>query len=349
LRIAVVGGGIAGLGVASRLAEWGHAVTLFERRACIDAEQEQSALLGSYRSLGDLLRRAQAISALRATPLDQLAGLAGLRALGLFDRARLFKVVAAIGRPSALFPAASDFETVDRWLDRIGQSAGARAGFWYPLCEQALGDSANSASAKLLESVLREAFFAKRSGSPLGLWRVTLSPAWAELAARYLEEKGGRVVTAARVTTIDVGGSVPIARALVLHGGERHEADAIVLALPPADVFTLIPEAQRRENYFDALTRLPRATSSVAVLAHPAGSEGDRPLARSPIEGLYLAGAHLRTGLPSTMESAARSADDAAQLVDAYRPVRPVEPTDPNRASGSFIPVSKLRRPMSNA
>lgn len=342
MRVAVVGGGISGFGAAIKLAESGHAVTLFERRACIDGEQEQSAVLGSYRALADLLRRADAIDCLRTTPLDPLGGLGGLRALTLLDRARLLKIAAAIGRPSSLFPAASDFDTVDRWLDRIGQSAGARAGFWYPLCEHALGDDASTASAKMLESVLREGFL----GTPLGLWRVTLAPTWAELAARHLESKHGRVVTAARVTTIDVGtASVPVARALVLHGGDRYEADAIVLALPPADVYALVPESSRTEHYFDALTLLPRSKSSVAVLAHTAGTEGHRPVTRTPIDGLFLAGAHIRTGLPSTLESAARSAEDAAAQVDAYTPPPPPEPA----RTGAFVPLNTLRRSSPNA
>ena len=51
----------------------------------------------------------------------------------------------------------------------------------------------------------------------------------------------------------------------------------------------------------------------------------------------------MRTGLPATIESAVRAADDAAALALAWDPPRagPVV----GAASGAFVPLSRLKRP----
>ncbi len=52
-----------------------------------------------------------------------------------------------------------------------------------------------------------------------------------------------------------------------------------------------------------------------ATISHAAGTYHWRPEARSPVNGLWLAGDWVRTGLPATIESAAQSGHDAASLV----------------------------------
>jgi phytoene dehydrogenase-like protein len=334
--VVVVGAGLAGLSAATRIAEAGRAVTVLERRCALAGEIDCSVVLGSYRALGTFLRRIGASEHMTAEPLDALGGLLGLRNLGIADRVRLAKVAAAIARPSALFPAASDQETVDSWLDRVGQSARARRGFWYPLVEAALADDPRTASARMLEAVLREGFF--DAASPPGLWRVTLRPGWAELAAELLESRGGRVVTAVRDVTLEIRGGVVRA---VSDGDERFVPTAVVAAVPPRDLLDLVPaEARAGEGYFDALPRLlPPVKSGVVAVRHPAGGEADRPTARSPIAGLFVAGAHARTGLPAHMESAARSGEEAAHLALEFQPL-PERP-----GTTGIVPPRSLVRP----
>ena len=55
-------------------------------------------------------------------------------------------------------------------------------------------------------------------------------------------------------------------------------------------------------------------TMAATVLLEP-GSEMLRPTAGTPIEGLYLAGDWCATGLPATIESAARAGEAAAEIV----------------------------------
>jgi squalene-associated FAD-dependent desaturase len=467
MKIVVVGGGIAGLSAATRLVG-DHEVTLFEKRALLGGrawstvdettgdviDNGQHVVLGCCRALRRFLERIGARERLtfqRAldvtfvdggrrdrlkaaplpAPLHLLGGLIGFHALGARDRLNLLKVAAGIAHPTALFPAASDYETVDRWLDRVGQSTAARRGFWHPLTRAVLNDDPATASAKMLEAVLREAFFGSRDDARLGLFSVGLSELYADDAARFVEARGGRVVTAAPVERLRIEDRT--VRGVVLRDGSRHDADAVIAAVPPAVLLELVPaELRTGETFFEGLERLrpspivsvhlwfdrrvceaelyglvdrpihfifnrnrlstvrtpdesylscvvsaahdlvERAPDEIiriavdevrralpgaahaalrharvlkereATIAHPAGSESFRPSVRTPIAGLFVAGDHVRTGLPATLESAVRAADEAVERIAAWVP--PPRRVTPTGTTGTTIPAHALVR-----
>jgi uncharacterized protein with NAD-binding domain and iron-sulfur cluster len=74
------------------------------------------------------------------------------------------------------------------------------------------------------------------------------------------------------------------------------------------DIRRRLKEARRAEVIYKKVVRTARAT----VLLKP-GSERLRPPPRTPIRGLFLAGDWCATGLPATIESAARSGLEAAK------------------------------------
>ena len=106
----------------------------------------------------------------------------------------------------------------------------------------------------------------------------------------------------------------------------------------------LLPEAARARVVHARLIKERDAT-----IAHTAGTEGLRPRTQSPIDGLFVAGDYVRTGLPATIESAVRAADDAADAgarcsirrASSRRRLRP--PT------GAFVPLGRLEAPRSRA
>ena len=293
MKVIVVGGGIAGLAAATRLVDGGHEVTLYERRPSLGGraysivdettsdviDNGQHLFMGCYSSLRRFLGRIGATGKLRfqddlqvafrhpdgstsrlrtaplPAPFHLLGGLLGFATLSWRDRFAMAKVAAALTRPSALFPAASDFETVERWLDRIGQSREARRGFWHPLALATLNDDPRTASAKMLEAVLREAFFGTRDDARLGMARGGLSELYAEDAARFIEASGGRIVTGAHVESLELIDRV--VRGIRLRDGSLLPADAVITAVPPPALLALVPEAARAgETYFEGLARL---------------------------------------------------------------------------------------------
>jgi hydroxysqualene dehydroxylase len=454
MRVVVVGGGVAGLAAATRLVDGGHEVTLCERRAQLGGraysvtdettgdviDNGQHLVMGCYSALrgfldrigasGELVfqerldlafldgtRRTRLRAAALPAPFHLVGGLFGFGALGWLDRARLLKL-------PALVDGARDDETVERWLDRLGQSEPARRVLWRPLARATLNDEPRSASAKMLAAVVREGLLGSREGARLGFPRRGLTQLYVDAARRYVEHAGGRVRASTPVAELVVerAGSSAIVRAVRLApeaggDGERVAADAVVLAVPPDAVAPLVPEAARaNEPYFDAIARLapspivsahlwfdePVATGEAmlglidrpfdwifrharhvtlvasaaralierpadeildaaeadvrrafgvraprrhgrvwkeraATIAHTAGTESLRPKTRTPIGGLFVCGDFVRTGLPATLESAVRAADEACAHLEAWTP--PVE-----KPRGEFIPLGRLTR-----
>jgi hypothetical protein len=164
--------------------------------------------------------------------------------------------------------------------------------------------------------------------------RIGLSENFSERAARYLEQRGGRIVTAARVSAIRIVDHV--ARGVILDGETRVDADLVIAAVSPAALAPLLPdEARASERWCQGLARLGPAL-------HRAGAEGERPGARTPFSGLLLAGAFVRTGLPANLESAARAAEQCAELARDDLPPEPEAPRP--QPTGAFVPLGSLRR-----
>lgn len=473
-HVVVVGGGFAGLAAATRLVEEGARVTLLEKRGQLGGraysvvdeatgdvvDNGQHLFMGCYRATRAFLDRIGTADKLRLQerlhvafvdvdsgqssrlasarlpgPLSLVAGLFGFSSLSWRDKVAMLKVAAAIQFPSRLMPPATDWETVDGWLDRVGQSAAARRAFFHPLAIATLNDDPRTASAKMLEAVLREAFFAGSTtgdASRLGMARVGLSDLYVDDARAWLAARGATVRVQAPVERVLVERGV--ARGVALRGGEVVHADAVIAACPPPALVQLV-DAEWRDGEtwwagLDKLTTspivslhlwldrlvtdeeiigcvgsplhwvfnrnrlvsvrdpsrshlslvvsaarglverpadelvqllvgelgrvLPEAARARVVharlikerdatIAHTSGSEGLRPRCQSPVEGLFAAGDYVRTGLPATIESAVRAADDAAQLALAYEPPRlgPVV----TASAGGFVPLARLKRP----
>ena len=466
MRVVVVGGGVAGLAAATRLVDDGHEVMLLERRAQLGGraysvvdeatgttiDNGQHLVLGSYSALRAFLdrigarglafqerlevtfldgeRRLRLQAARLPAPLHLLGGLLGFGALGWRDRAHLLKL-------PGLMESARDDETVERWLDRLGQSEPARRILWRPLARATLNDEPHGASAKMLAAVLREGLFGSGDGARLGFPIGGLTPLYVEPARAYLERAGARVVTSATVEEVLIESH---ARGVRIAGGERYLADAVVLAVPAEAVAPLV-SAVGSEPYFQAIARLepspivsvhlwfegalagplreaqgglrcqemlgltagddlayaegggvPRGADfdwifrhrdhltlvksaaralcelapdeivaraerlarrvhdirgarrharvlkeRAATIAHRAGTEALRPKTRTPVGGLFVAGDFVRTGLPATLESAVRAADEACAHLEAWTP--PVE-----KPRGAFVPLGRLTR-----
>jgi hydroxysqualene dehydroxylase len=474
-HVVVVGGGFAGLSAATRLVEAGARVTLLEKRAQLGGraysvvdeasgdvvDNGQHLFMGCYRATRAFLERIGTADKLKLQerlaiafvdgksgktshlssprlpgPLSLLAGLFGFSSLSWRDKLSMLKVAAAIQLPSRLLPPATDYETVDAWLDRLGQSPAARRAFFHPLALATLNDDPGTASAKMLEAVLREAFFVAPGAAGdarIGVARVGLNDLYVDDARAWLQARGATVKLSAGVERIIVERGV--ARGVGLRGGEVVTADAIIAACPPPALVALVDaELREGETWWAGLGKLqsspivslhlwldrlvtdeeiigcvgsplhwifhrnklvsvrdpsrshlslvvsaartlvdrpadeivatlvaelgrlvPEAARAQVVhsrlikerdatIAHTAGTEGLRPRCQSPVEGLFAAGDYVRTGLPATIESAVRAADDAAELALAFEPPR-AGPVVPAASPGAFVPLGRLKRP----
>lgn len=269
-RFIVVGGGVAGLAAATRLAEAGREVVLLESTAAAggrarsfvdrttgDAiDNGQHALMGCYEELLAFLSRIGTRGALFATDLripfcdpalaDPSARMAVLDAPGLpaplhFGAALLrYRHLPLRDRLSALLAGdrlvrrygrpQTPDTTVAAALAELGQSARARRALWDPVVYATLNADPEKSSARLLAAVVGRALLASREGSRFLLPAVPLSELLVEPARKYLEARGGALRTRA------AAGSVRIeegrVRGVVVDGALL-EADGVILAVPP--------------------------------------------------------------------------------------------------------------------
>lgn len=308
MSVVVVGGGLAGLAAAARLAEEGLRPHLLEARKGLGGrasaltdlvtglrvDNGQHILMGCNRSVRAFLERVGAADALwwqprleldlaskshgrlrlRIPPLPgSLAAMAGLlttRGLRWGER---------IGAASALAAFLSGgaglrMKTVSEVLDGLATPPAARAHFLDPLVVATLNDDPRRASAEALEAVAREAFAAGVKGSALGLPRRDLESAFAEPARRFIEGLGGRVETQrpAEAVLAEKGR----VEGLRLEGGEVLRARAVVVAVPPWSLASLVPLGTVPEG----LEELPTSPIVSATLWL------DRPVMEEPLIAL---------------------------------------------------------------
>ncbi len=235
LRVAIVGGGWAGLAAAVEACSLGHRVTLYEmaglpggRARCVPiddlgfaVDNGQHILIGAYVQTLRLMRRVgvdpeQVLQRLPLTLLDAQGR--GLRlppgpALPAFVRGVLGARDWSIGERLALLRAAGGWLlqrfrcapqlTVAQLCE--GLPPALRRQLIDPLCVAALNTPADQASASVFLRVLRDALFAGPGASDLLLPRVDLGALWPEPAWRWLETRGAELLRGRRVESIERG------------------------------------------------------------------------------------------------------------------------------------------------
>ena len=262
MRVAVVGGGYAGMAAAVELAARGITVTVFEAARQLGGRARRvehrgtaldnglHILIGAYRETLRLIRLVNPahqsallrsplewnihgefhFSALRLpAPLHLLGGL--LRASGLSFAERIAAARFLAAQRLNGFTLERDI-SVERLLEQHGQSEKLCRVLWRPLCVAALNTPPAIASARVFLNVLRDSLHATREASDLLLARVDLSALFPEPAAAYVRRNGGEVLTGRRVTAID-----PVENGFMVEAdGQRQTFSHVICALPPHQV-----------------------------------------------------------------------------------------------------------------
>jgi hydroxysqualene dehydroxylase len=281
-RVIIIGGGFSGLAAAVRLSEQGWRVLLLERRKHLGGraysfmdsrtgdtvDNGQHLFMGCYRhtiafleKIGcldrlkfqdrprvDFLDRDNGITSFECPalppPMHAVAGLFKMKGITLGDKLRTLKVGRAIRKNGG--PASPPL-TVSVWLDQLSQSERIKQRFWYPMAIATLNLSPDTASARMMKVVLREAFGGGSRGASIGIARVGLSELYTEGASHFLRSRGGEVRADAEVHRLVIeGGSVA---AVELTGGESVEADSYISAVPPAALLRMLPEGLRAQEF----------------------------------------------------------------------------------------------------
>ncbi|MFE5098063.1 hydroxysqualene dehydroxylase HpnE [Streptomyces sp. NPDC056638] len=277
-RAVVIGGGLAGITAALRLADAGLDVTLLEgrprlgglafsfRRGELTVDNGQHVYLRcctAYRwfldrvdgtrlaplqnrldvpvldvgrpagpRLGRLRRNALPV------PFHLAAGLAGYPHLSLSERASVGRAALALGRLDPDDPAldAVDFGS---WLARHGQSPRTIEALWDLVGVATLNATAPNSSLALAAKVFKTGLLSEPGAADIGWASVPLGEVHDTLARKALDSAGVRTELRTKASSItraeDGCWSVDT-------GGERIEADTVVLAVPQRETHDLLPE-----------------------------------------------------------------------------------------------------------
>jgi squalene-associated FAD-dependent desaturase len=286
VKVAVVGGGLAGLGAALDLADAGHAVTVFEARPTLGGavqtlpEREgdpepppdngQHIALGCFTEYLRFLDRVGEGSSFIRTRLalpvldahgaaaaiePRLGALLRYRHLPLRDRLRIPLVTARCRNVRA-----EPGETFGALLRRLGTSDAAIDRFWDVFVRPALNLRCDEVGAEAGLFTVRTALLGPRANSDLILPTRPLGRMHGDAAGLALEAAGATVVTDTRVTSLD-----------------EVDADAIVVAVPAGESARLLGDVE------------PELEDSPIVSVH---LWFDRPLLEQPLAALLGSDAH---------------------------------------------------------
>jgi len=272
VKIAVIGGGWAGIAAAVELTAAGIPVTLFEagrvlggraRSISLDGrtlDNGQHILLGAYRDTLKLMRQVGAdpdqlfdrrplqvidnagfrlaLPRLPA-PLNVAWGLLSAEGVGLTEKLRTALWMQGI--KARRFRLKND-STVAEWLDAAGQTGTLRRHLWEPLCLAALNTPAEGASAQLFANVLRDSLGStRREDTDLLLPRVDFTRLLPEPAAHWLTGRGAELRLGHRVHHLEA------CEDACLVDGERFSA--AILATAPQHTSHLWPALTVNYNY----------------------------------------------------------------------------------------------------
>jgi hydroxysqualene dehydroxylase len=289
VKVAVIGGGWAGIAAAVELTAAGVDTTLYEagrvlggraRSVVIDGrtlDNGQHILLGAYRDTLSLMRQVgadpeqlldrrplevvdqagfQLVLPKWPAPLNVAWGL--LTATGVGWREKLATAWWMQGIKARRFRLDHDCTVAD-WLDGAGQTGTLRRQLWEPLCLAALNIPAERAAAQVFANVLRDSLgSARREDTDLLLPRVDLGRLLPEPAARWLLANGATLHLGTRIEEIaSAGDKLTLA---------SNDYDGVVIATAPQHAGKLWAEMGITYDYepiatvylqFGAKTRLP--------------------------------------------------------------------------------------------
>jgi len=280
-KVAVIGGGLAGLAAGCALADAGFRVTLFERRPYLGGRASsyehpgtgevvdncQHVLLGCctnliqfYERLGvsdkicwfDELtfiepggRASRMAPSFLPPPMHNLPAFFGAKMLNVKEKLAIARAMAEMMRG---LPEDSEADFLS-WLKRNKQTEQAIERFWKVVLVSALNEDLDRMSVRYAAQVFRESFIKSPAAGKMGLPSIPLSDLYGS-AAEYIRTRGGEVLLRSSVTAIN---PLPAGVNVVSNSGEQ-QFDFVVLAAPFQNAAGLLPSGDLAQPLKEQLT-----------------------------------------------------------------------------------------------
>jgi len=281
-RVAVVGGGLAGLAAGTALANAGLRITLFERRPYLGGRASsyqhpgtgeivdncQHVLLGCCTNLIEFYARTGVANRIRwydrltflepggrASEIGPSSLPAPLHTSPAFLRAACLDLSdkLAIARAMmALAPATprDKGESFLNWLRRHGQTERAIDRFWRTVLVSALNEEIDRISVPYAAQVMRESFLKSAEAGRMGIPAIPLTELY-NAAGNYIREHGGDVQFRTSVESF----RADLSDVKLLVGRQEQTFDYVVLALPFDGLARILPDTSASQPLRDSLQR----------------------------------------------------------------------------------------------
>lgn len=289
-RTIIVGGGLAGLAAASRLATVGHSVTLLERRPFLGGraysfpdpetgaivDNGQHVLVGACTRLRAFLtsiasppnafqrqarlnvpilngsgRQAVLEAARLPRPLHALWALMRYEHLCTRDRRSILAAVYSLANLRGERRRSLDDTPLGDWLRRRGTTEEAIRRFWEPLVRPALNARVDDANLPLTAFFMEQALWKDASRGALWLPTVGLSEALGEPAHRTLADLGVQLRFNCRVNRIALEDEQLMGVSLA--GGEIVTGEHVILAVAPRALDEIIAECDQFTDRYGSI------------------------------------------------------------------------------------------------
>ncbi len=290
MKVAIVGGGLAGLACAVELAESGQEVVVLEKRAVLggkvsswqDAQGDSiesgvHIFFGCYKQLLPFLKRVGAYNNIKwkehtilmARPGGQTVRLhfpnipAPFSGIIAFSNNRLFTLPEKLTNMWGLFilyiRGLSFIKGLDKysysdWHHKRGMRQSVIDKLWNAISLSTGFLPAAEMSARPMTTVFH--YFARSTrASELGFLDTTPEEGIFKPLRRHLEKAGGRIQTGVKVREIELDDAERVT-GLRLEDGSTVEADAYVIAAPLHSARQMLPDRLRRHAFFDNMWKL---------------------------------------------------------------------------------------------
>lgn len=281
-RVAVVGGGLAGLAAGSALAGAGFSVTLVERRSFLGGRASsyqhpgtgeivdncQHVLLGCCTNLIEFYTRTGVVDQIRwydrmtflepggraseigpsplPAPLHTTPAFLRAACLNLSDKVGIARAMVALA-PSTPLDNGESFLT---WLRRHGQTDRAIDRFWKTVLVSALNEDIDKISVPYAAQVMRESFLKSAAAGRMGVPTVPLTELY-NSAGDYIQKHGGRV----RFRISADGFRADLSHVTLNLGGREEIFDYVVFALPFDGLARILPDTSAAQPLRQSLAR----------------------------------------------------------------------------------------------
>ncbi len=290
MKVAVVGGGLAGLACAVELSEAGHTVVVLEKRSVLggkvsswqdaDGDSIESGVhifFGCYKQLLPFLKRVGAYSNIKwkehtiliARPGGKTTRLhfpnipapfSGIIAFSNNDLFTWKEKLTNIPGLFILYVSGLDFvKKLDKysyadWHRARGMRQGVLDKLWNAISLSTGFIPAEEMSARPMTTVFH--YFARSTrASELGFLDTSPAEGIFEPIRRHLEARGAKIELGAKVCEILLDPEEKVT-GLLMADGSTIEADAYVLAAPLHSTRQMLPDRLRRHAFFDNLWKL---------------------------------------------------------------------------------------------